>query len=86
MSDYTKQAEEFLIEQGYPNRGIKTVHKLGGSYIVDLAYVLTQYEQYLKGLYQRLSESNSEFAATQIAQQNLDDTIDMTLGNAGAIS
>ena len=76
MSDYTKQAEGFLIEQGYPNRGIKTVHKLGGSYVVDLAYVLTQYEQYLEGLLREQEQG----------QGNLDDTIDMVLGNAGAIS
>jgi len=76
MSDYTKKAEEFLEEQGYPNRGIKTVHKLGGSYIVDLAYVLTQYEQYLEGLLREQEQG----------QGNLDDTIDMVLGNAGAIS
>ena len=74
MSEYTKKAEEFLIEQGYPNRGIKTVHKLGGSYIVDLAHVLTQYEEYLEGL------------SRGRAKDNLDDTIEMTLGNAGAIS
>ena len=74
MSEYTKKAEEFLIEQGYPNRGIKTVHKLGGSYIVDLAHVLTQYEEYLEGL------------SRGRAKDNLDDTIEMNLGNAGAIS
>jgi predicted subunit of tRNA(5-methylaminomethyl-2-thiouridylate) methyltransferase len=74
MSDYIKKAEEFLIEQGYPNRGIKTIHKLGGSYIVDLAHVLTQYEEYLEGL------------SRQQARENPDDTIDMVLGNAGAIS
>ena len=72
MSDYTKKAEEFLIEQGYPNRGIKTVHKLGGSYIVDLAHVLTQYEEYLEGLCAREHQDDME-------------NVDEALRNAGSL-
>jgi hypothetical protein len=73
MSDYTKKAEEFLIEQGYPNKPIKTMHKLGGSYTIDLAYVLTQYANYLEGL--------SLMQTIEEEQENINET----LRNAGTI-
>ena len=84
MSDYTKQAEEFLKEQGIPDKHIYTMHKLGGRIPVHLSWVLTRYEDYLKGIYAEAMES--EAIKNRDAQRNLDDTIEMTLGNAGAIS
>lgn len=84
MSDYTRQAEEFLKEQGIPDKHIYTVHKLGGKIPQHLSYILTRYEDYLKGIYAEAMQA--EAIKDRDALRNLDDTIKMTLGNAGAIS
>jgi hypothetical protein len=71
MNDYTQKAEEFLKDQGIPDKHVYTVHKMGGKVPVHLSFVLSQYEDYLQGF---------------CAEQNLSDTIDEITRNAGAIS
>ena len=81
MSDYTREAEEFLKEQGIPDKHIYTMHKLGGKIPVHLSWVLTRYGDYLKGIYAKAMEADA--IVDRDALRNLDETINLTLGNAG---
>ena len=83
MDSYTKQAKDFLLEQGIPDKHIYTLHKMGGKVLINLSYVLTQYEDYLKGIYAKAMEADA--IVDRDALRNLDETINLTLGNAGAI-
>lgn len=56
MSEYTRQAEEFLKEQGIPDKHIYTRHKLGGQIPVHISWVLTQYAEYLEASSLRTQE------------------------------
>jgi hypothetical protein len=73
MSEYTKQAEEFLKEQGIPDKHVYTRHKLGGQIPVHISWVLTQYAEYLEALSLRQSKEDDQ------------EDINETLRNAGAL-